>query len=182
MLSIDDLVEKFRELDYIIDETSATPIFLALGLGKPLLIEGPPGSGKTEIAKVVSKMLGRQMIHLQCYEGLDYNHALYEWDSLCQLLEIKLQQHDQASTEKLREEIYSEKFLLKRPLLKSIRSEKPTSLLIDEIDRSDAEFEGFLLEILSEFQVTVLEFGRVNARSLLNVFITQTMRGISLPR
>jgi MoxR-like ATPase len=184
--NVDALVEKLAENNYIIDRAIATPIFLAMRLEKPLLIEGPPGCGKTEIAKTVAKCFDLELIRLQCYEGLDYNHAVYEWDYPRQILEIKLQQESQAQKEGVRKgnsrgkdddddvrhRIYSETFLLERPLLKSIRSQRKSVLLVDEIDRADPEFEGFLLEFLSEFQVSIPELGTVRAQSIPYVFIT----------
>lgn len=169
--SVDALVEKLAQNNYIIDRTNATPIFLAMRLEKPLLIEGPPGCGKTEIAKTVAASFDLELIRLQCYEGLDYGHAVYEWDYPRQILEIKLQQESKSNAD-VRRRIYSEEFLLERPLLKSIRSQKRTVLLVDEIDRADPEFEGFLLEFLSEFQVSIPELGTVRARSIPYVFIT----------
>lgn len=168
---VDRLVEKLAQNNYIIDRVNATPIFLAMRLEKPLLIEGPPGCGKTEIAKTVAKSFGLELIRLQCYEGLDYSHAVYEWDYPRQILEIKLQQEMDAKSD-VRRRIYSEEFLLERPLLKSIRSPTRTVLLVDEIDRADPEFEGFLLEFLSEFQVSIPELGTVRAESIPYVFIT----------
>jgi MoxR-like ATPase len=167
--SVDGLVEKLAENNYIIDRINATPIFLAMRLEKPLLIEGPPGCGKTEIAKTIARSFGFELIRLQCYEGLDYSHAVYEWDYPRQILEIKLQQESGGDA---RQKIYSETFLLERPLLKSIRSPKRTVLLVDEIDRADPEFEGFLLEFLSEFQVSIPELGTLRAQSIPYVFIT----------
>jgi MoxR-like ATPase len=171
--SVDELVEKLLRNDYVIDRDAATPIFLAMRLEKPLLIEGPPGCGKTEIAKTVAKSFGFELVRLQCYEGLDYNHAVYEWDYPRQLLEIKLQQGAKANRDKeIRRKIYSENFLLDRPLLRSIKSRDRTVLLVDEIDRADPEFEGFLLEFLSEFQITIPELGTIKAKSIPYVFIT----------
>jgi MoxR-like ATPase len=170
-IDVDQLVEKLAQYNYIIDRVNATPIFLAMRLEKPLLIEGPPGCGKTEIAKTVAKSFGLELIRLQCYEGLDYSHAVYEWDYPRQILEIKLQQETDAKSD-VRRRIYSEEFLLERPLLKSIRSPTRSVLLVDEIDRADPEFEGFLLEFLSEFQVSIPELGTVRAESIPYVFIT----------
>lgn len=171
--NVDELVERLAEHNYIIDRINATPIFLAMRLQKPLLIEGPPGCGKTEIAKTVAKSFGFELIRLQCYEGLDYSHAVYEWDYPRQLLEIKLQQEAQSkSNDAVRQKIYSENFLLERPLLKSIRTHRRTVLLVDEIDRADPEFEGFLLEFLSEFQVSIPELGTIKAESIPYVFVT----------
>jgi MoxR-like ATPase len=170
--SVDELVEKLAEHNYIIDRANATPIFLAMRLEKPLLIEGPPGCGKTEIAKTVAKCFELELIRLQCYEGLDYSHAVYEWDYPRQLLEIKLQQEAGSKGNEVRQRIYSENFLLERPLLKSIKSKNRSVLLVDEIDRSDPEFEGFLLEFLSEFQVSIPELGTLKARTIPFVFLT----------
>jgi MoxR-like ATPase len=183
--NVDALLEKLVQNDYVIDRAEATPIFLAMRLRKPLLIEGPPGCGKTEIAKTVDKCFGLELIRLQCYEGLDYSHAVYEWDYPRQILEIKLQQQQQQEEEDrekrrsreetpndIRRRIYSEEFLLERPLLKSIRSHQRAVLLVDEIDRADPEFEGFLLEFLSEFQVSIPELGTVRAETIPYVFIT----------
>jgi MoxR-like ATPase len=176
--TVDSLVEKLAQNNYIIDRANATPIFLAMRLEKPLLIEGPPGCGKTEIAKTVAKSFGLDLIRLQCYEGLDYSHAVYEWDYPRQILEIKIQQEQREerakghSRDDVRRRIYSEEFLLERPLLKSIRSHQRTVLLVDEIDRADPEFEGFLLEFLSEFQVSIPELGTVRAQTIPYVFIT----------
>lgn len=175
--TVDELVERLSENGYIIDRPTATPIFLAMRLQKPLLIEGPPGCGKTEVAKTVAKSFGLELTRLQCYEGLDYNHAVYEWDYSRQLLEIKMHQSKDTLSERdypnaIRESIYNENFLLERPLLKSIRSKNRTVLLVDEIDRADPEFEGFLLEFLSEFQVTIPEFGTVKTKIIPFVFIT----------
>jgi MoxR-like ATPase len=177
---VEDLVQKLGEQNYIIDRANATPIFLAMRLEKPLLIEGPPGCGKTEIAKAVAKSFGLELIRLQCYEGLDYSHSIYEWDYPRQLLEIKLQQEvgstrkkkKQSDNDAVRHKIYSENFLLERPLLRSIKSDKRTVLLVDEIDRADPEFEGFLLEFLSDFQVTIPELETVKAKTIPYVFIT----------
>lgn len=178
-MNVDQLVKKLEENGYIIDRSTATPIFLAMRLERPLLIEGPPGCGKTEVAKTVAKSFGLDLIRLQCYEGLDYSHAVYEWDYPRQLLEIKLRQHNEegehskaADDESVRGRIYGENFLLERPLLKSIRSRERTVLLVDEIDRADPEFEGFLLEFLSEFQVSIPELGTIKARVIPYVFIT----------
>jgi len=168
--SVDDLIELLAENDYIIDRKSAIAVFLALKLEKPLLIEGPPGCGKTELAKVIAKVLNLDLIRLQCYEGLDYSHAIYEWNYPKQLLEIKIAQ--QADESELKKRIYSDEFLIERPLLKAIRSDKRVVLLIDEIDRADPEFEGFLLEFLGEFQITIPELGTIRAKYKPYVFIT----------
>ncbi|MDJ0269538.1 MAG: MoxR family ATPase [Aigarchaeota archaeon] len=158
---------------YVADESLATAVYLALKLEKPLLIEGEPGCGKTEVAKVLSKMLGTELIRLQCYEGITAAQALYEWDYPRQLLHIRLMERSK-SPEEIASEIFSEKFLLKRPLLQALLHDgpKPPVLLIDEIDRSDEEFEGFLLEFLAEFQVTIPEIGTIAAKRKPIVIIT----------
>ncbi len=150
-----------------------TTVFLSLKLGKPLLIEGEPGCGKTELAKVLSDGFGTRLIRLQCYEGLDVNSTLYEWDYLRQLLMIRIEESKRTS-EQLKHDIFSEEFLLKRPLLDAILDEgpRPPVLLIDEIDRADEEFEGFLLELLAEFQVTIPELGTIRAKHHPLVVIT----------
>lgn len=150
-----------------------TTVYLALKLGKPLLIEGEPGCGKTELAKVLSSGFGTRLIRLQCYEGLDVNSTLYEWDYLRQLLMIRIEENKR-TTEQLKQDIFSEEFLLRRPLLDAVLDEgpKPPVLLIDEIDRADEEFEGFLLELLAEFQVTIPELGTLKAKHRPVVVIT----------
>jgi MoxR-like ATPase len=149
---------------YIADRSVATSVYLAMRLGKPLLIEGPAGVGKTEIAKVLATALDTDLVRLQCYEGLDAATALYEWNYSKQLLHIKLQESSSASDAQKEAEIFSEPFLLRRPLLEALTNQtRAPVLLIDEVDRSDEEFEAFLLEILSEFQVTIPEIGPVKA-------------------
>jgi len=150
------VAERFRDCRYIADEPLATAVFLALRLGKPLLLEGMPGVGKTEAAKAVAKILGRDLIRLQCYEGIDAQHALYEWNYQRQLLAIR-----QAGDADI--DIYADRFLIERPLLRSLRHPQRTVLLIDEIDRSDHEFEALLLEYLSDFQISIPERGTVEA-------------------
>ncbi len=167
---IQDVME--REA-YITDRQIATSVFLASALGKPLLVEGHPGVGKTEIAKVLAQTLGADLIRLQSYEGLDATTALYEWNYPRQLLHIKLGETSQASMAEKEATLFSEAFLLKRPLLAAITHHgKPPVLLIDEVDRSDEEFEAFLLEILSDFQVTIPELGTIRAEARPTVVLT----------
>jgi MoxR-like ATPase len=161
--SIDQLQEMLRGHSYIADRGLATAVFLALKLQRPLFLEGEPGVGKTEIAKVVAGLLDTELIRLQCYEGLDVSQAVYEWNYTRQMLHIRLLE---ARGEKAQEaELFGEEFLLQRPLLQAIEvsREKAPVLLIDEVDRSDEEFEAFLLEILSDFQITVPEIGTIKA-------------------
>jgi MoxR-like ATPase len=158
---------------YVTDAAVATALYLSMTLGKPLLVEGPAGVGKTEIAKALSNALGTKLIRLQCYEGLDATTALYEWNYPKQLLHIKLEESSPASEAEKEAAIFSEAFLLKRPLLQAITEhERAPVLLIDEIDRSDEEFEAFLLEVLSEFQVTIPEIGTIKAIHRPHVVLT----------
>jgi MoxR-like ATPase len=162
-----------EEQVYVTDAAVATALYLSMTLGKPLLVEGPAGVGKTEIAKVLAKALNTKLIRLQCYEGLDATTALYEWNYPRQLLHIKLEESSQASEAEKEATIFSEAFLLKRPLLQAITEhERAPVLLIDEIDRSDEEFEAFLLEILSDFQVTIPEIGTITATHRPHVVLT----------
>ena len=172
MKRLAELKTKLAEAAYIADDTLATALQLALDLGRPLLLEGEAGVGKTEIAKALASCLDTKLIRLQCYEGLDAAAAIYEWNYQRQLLSIKLAEAAGAGAEALEEQIFSEKYLLERPLLSAIRQEKSPVLLIDEIDRADAEFEAFLLEILSDFQVTVPELGTIEAKSIPHVILT----------
>lgn len=148
--------QKMDAAHYIYDDTLATVLTVALQLGRPLLIEGAAGVGKTEVAKVMASALDRELVRLQCYEGLDESKALYEWNYQKQLLSIQVHMASQ-DREELTRSLFSDEYLLERPLLHSIRSEKPVVLLIDEIDKADEEFESFLLELLSEMQVTIPE-------------------------
>ena len=171
--TIEDVERRLRERQYIGDRALATSIFLSLQLKKPLFIEGEAGVGKTEAAKVMADVLGARLIRLQCYEGIDLAHAVYEWNYPRQLLHIRLlgESEDRRSAER---EIFSSEFLLRRPLLDAIDNddEVPPVLLIDEIDRSDEEFEAFLLELLSDFQVSIPEIGTIKAKQVPFVVIT----------
>jgi MoxR-like ATPase len=168
--SIIEILEKHQ---YVADEEFATALFLLLKLHKPLLIEGPPGVGKTEIALVLSQILETKLIRLQCYEGLDINAAVYEWNYQKQLLGIKLQEDSPFSIEEKEKHIFSYEYLLKRPLLQSIMEEDQAPvLLIDELDRSDEEFEAFLLELLSAFQLSIPEIGTIKATHKPYVVLT----------
>ena len=170
-MTVQELKKKMDQAGYIYDDTLATVLAVSLELGRPLLIEGAAGVGKTEIAKVMASALGRELVRLQCYEGLDESKALYEWNYQKQLLSIQLRMQSQDSHQ-LPRDLFSDEFLLERPLLKSIRSEKPVVLLIDEIDKADEEFEAFLLEILSDMQVTIPESGTIKAKTVPFVVLT----------
>ena len=170
---VDDLVRRFELLGYVTDRALATAVYLVIKLGKPLLIEGHAGLGKTEGAKVLASMLGTRLIRLQCYEGLDVNSAVYEWNYQKQLLAIKMEEKIERTIEEKEKHIFSKEFLLERPLLQSILAEEASPvLLIDEIDRADEAFEAFLLELLSDFQITVPEMGTIKARHLPYVILT----------
>ncbi len=165
--------ELLRERAYVTDAAIATSLYLSMRLGKPLLVEGPAGVGKTEIAKVLALALETNLVRLQCYEGLDATTALYEWNYPKQLLHIKLQDAASSAAAEKEAEIFSEAFLLKRPLLEAISDPvRSPVLLIDEVDRSDEEFEAFLLEVLSEFQVTIPEIGSIKATHRPHVVLT----------
>ena len=161
-----------RRARYITNERVETAVFLALALDKPLLIEGPAGSGKTEVAKVLAEMLGAELIRLQCYEGLDEARALYEWNYQKQLLRLQADEHRGLRWEDVSEHLFSREYLLERPLLRAISSPRKVVLLIDEVDKADEEFEAFLLELLSDFQVTVPELGTLRAREHPVVVLT----------
>ena len=165
------LKSKMDQAHYIYDETLATVLYVALTLGRPLLIEGAAGVGKTEIAKVMAAVLDRDLVRLQCYEGLDESKALYEWNYQKQLLSIQINKDD-SDKAALTDSLFRDEYLLERPLLKSIKSEKPVVLLIDEIDKADEEFEAFLLELLSDMQVSIPEIGTVKANTIPFVVLT----------
>ena len=170
-MTYEELKAKMDDCHYIYDETLATILYVSLQLGRPLLIEGAAGVGKTEVAKVMASALGRDLVRLQCYEGLDESKALYEWNYQKQLLSIQVNMNAQ-DRDSLTKSLFSDEYLLERPLLQSIRSEKPVVLLIDEIDKADEEFEAFLLELLSEMQVSIPEIGTVRAKSIPFVVLT----------
>jgi len=170
---VDDLILRFEQLGYVTDRALATAIYLVVKLGKPLLIEGHAGLGKTEVPKVLAAMLGTRLIRLQCYEGLDVNSAVYEWNYQKQLLAIKIEEKIEQTVEEKEKHIFSKEFLLERPLLQSILAEDASPvLLIDEIDRADEAFEAFLLELLSDFQITVPEMGTIKAKHVPYVILT----------
>ena len=172
--SIDAVLESLEGCRYVGDRPLSTALYLAGALGKPLLLEGEAGVGKTEVAKVAAEALGARLIRLQCYEGLDANAALYEWNYPKQMLRIKLEEDRGGSREAIEKDIFSEEFLIRRPLLEAILAEDrhPPVLLIDEVDRADEEFEAFLLEVLSDFQITIPELGTLRARRRPLVILT----------
>jgi len=165
--SVDDVRAALAAHDYLADEGLATAVFLALRLHRPLLLEGEAGVGKTELAKVIAAWTGGELVRLQCYEGIDVNQAVYEWDYARQLLHVRAAEAAGTATEAIEDELYSERFLVRRPLLQAITDAgtdgPPPVLLIDEVDRADDEFEAFLLEILSDYSVTVPELGTFRA-------------------
>jgi MoxR-like ATPase len=168
--TVDSLTDDLRGQGYIADRGLATTLLLALKLGRPILLEGEVGVGKTELARTLATMLGRDLIRLQCYEGIDMNHALYEWDYARQMLFVRsLSQAEVASTD---EDLFGERFLVERPLLQAVRAGDRCVLLIDEVDRADDEFEAFLLELLSDFQVTIPEVGTIAAETRPIVILT----------
>jgi len=169
--TIEDVREGLQRAGYLAGESAALVAYLATRLGKPVLVEGPAGVGKTELAKALSRYLERPLVRLQCYEGLDEAKALYEWNYRKQLLRIQAEAQDTGWSE-VQDDIFGEEFLLTRPLLQAISSEEPVVLLIDEIDKTDQEFEAMLLEILSDFQVSIPEMGRVEARTRPVVLLT----------
>jgi MoxR-like ATPase len=163
---------KLREVNYLADEGIAGVVYLADRLGKPILVEGPAGTGKTQLAKSVAEILGARLIRLQCYEGLDESKALYEWNYKKQLLRIQAERNADATWDEIETDIFSEQFLLTRPLLEAIRAEDPVVLLIDEVDRVEIETEALLLEVLSDYQVSIPELGTIGARQIPMVFLT----------
>src|SRR4051812_30137696 len=172
--SVDDALALLSSGRYVADRTLATAVFLALRLNRPLFLEGEAGVGKTEIAKVLAETLGRRLIRLQCYEGLDVASAVYEWNYPRQMIEIRLAEAGAESRDTVEEEIFSEKFLIRRPLLQALEPSPggPPVLLIDELDRTDEPFEAYLLEVLSDFQITIPEMGTVKASAPPIVVIT----------
>jgi MoxR-like ATPase len=169
--SVADVAAGLRAVGYLPGESTALVAFLAARLGKPVLVEGPAGVGKTELAKALASYLGRELVRLQCYEGLDEAKALYEWNYRKQLLRIQAEASD-TGWEAVQEDIFGEEFLLARPLMSAIASELPVVLLIDEIDKTDQEFEAMLLEVLSDFQISIPELGQVQARTHPVVLLT----------
>jgi MoxR-like ATPase len=174
--SVDSVVDMLRDGNYVADRSLSTALYLALKLGRPLFLEGEAGVGKTEIGKVLSESLGRRLIRLQCYEGLDVASAVYEWNYSMQMIDIRIAEASgQGDRERIEDDIFSEKFLIKRPLLQALELDEngePPILLIDELDRTDEPFEAFLLEVLSDFQVTIPEIGTVKAAKPPIVIIT----------
>jgi MoxR-like ATPase len=164
--------QSLGKVDYLADEGIAGVVYLADRLGKPVLVEGPAGTGKTQLAKSVAEIAGARLIRLQCYEGLDESKALYEWNYKKQLLRIQAERNEGSTWEELEDDIFSDEFLLTRPLLEAIRAEEPVVLLIDEVDRVEVETEALLLEILSDYQVSIPELGTVEATQIPLVFLT----------
>jgi len=167
-----ELIPEIDKLGYIIEEELATVLFLMQKLEKPLLLEGNPGVGKTKVAYILSELLGYELVRLQCYEGLDVNNAIYEWNYQKQLLAIKISESSNKTDKEKEDMIFGEEYLLKRPLLKAISNNKKMILLVDEIDRADEEFEAFLLEVLSDFQISVPELGTITAEHKPIVILT----------
>ena len=170
--SVDATAARLREVDYLSDTNIAGVVYLAERLGKPVLVEGPAGVGKTELAKAVAAPVGARLIRLQCYEGLDESKAIYEWNYKKQLLRIQADREHERDWETVESDIFSEAFLLTRPLLEAIRADEPVVLLIDEVDRVEIETEALLLEVLSDFQVSIPELGTIVGKQVPLVFLT----------
>lgn len=171
--NLQDVLRGFEDLGYITDPALATVVFLGIKMGRPVLLEGHAGLGKTEVAKVLAQLLGTNLIRLQCYEGLDVNSAVYEWNYQKQLLAIKIEEATTQSVEEKEKHIFSREFLMERPLLQAIQAQDASPvLLIDEVDRADEAFEAFLLELLSDFQISIPELGTVRARHVPFVILT----------
>jgi MoxR-like ATPase len=170
--SVTELTQQLRDVGYLADRGLATATYLATTLGRPLLLEGEVGVGKTELAKTLAAMYGRELIRLQCYEGIDTNQALYEWDYARQMLKVRAMHEHRASDDESIDHLFSDEFLVERPLLQAIRAGDRCVLLIDEVDRADDEFEAFLLELLSDFQITIPERGTIKAESKPIVILT----------
>src|SRR4051794_36219837 len=170
--SVESATKRLRDADYLADTNISGVVFLADRLGKPVLVEGPAGVGKTELAKAVAMSTGARLIRLQCYEGLDESKAIYEWNYKKQLLRIQADREHERDWETVEADIFSEPFLLTRPLLEAIRADEPVVLLIDEVDRVEIETEALLLEVLSDFQVSIPELGTVEATQIPLVFLT----------
>jgi MoxR-like ATPase len=170
-LTVEDLITELRSIGYIANRGLATSLLISMKLGRPILLEGEVGVGKTELAKSVAKLYNRELIRLQCYEGIDTNQALYEWDYARQMLQIRAMSESDLS-EKSVDDLFGSKFLIERPLLQAIRAGDRCVLLIDEVDRADDEFEAFLLELLSDFQITIPEIGTLKAQSRPIVILT----------
>jgi MoxR-like ATPase len=170
--TVGELTEVLRQGGYLADRGLATALFVSLSLQRPILLEGEVGVGKTEVAKTLASIFGRNLIRLQCYEGIDTNQALYEWDYARQMLQIRALSERQAADEGAVDQLFGPRFLLERPLLEAVRAGDRAVLLIDEVDRADDEFEAFLLEVLSDFQVSIPEIGTIKAESTPIVILT----------
>jgi MoxR-like ATPase len=170
--TVGELTESLRQGGYLADRGLSTALLVSLSLRRPVLLEGEVGVGKTEVAKVLAAIFGRKLIRLQCYEGIDTNQALYEWDYARQMLQIRALSEHQATDEQAVDRLFGPKFLLERPLLEAVRAGDQAVLLIDEVDRADDEFEAFLLEVLSDFQISIPEIGTIKAESAPAVILT----------